>query len=291
LQDGDYVNITSHFWDLAEGQLSGKAIYSELEGWAYFPNYSMALDGDTLVNRESDGAAMVAAQDFAITEATDKFTSGASLSFKAFWQGVLNKINGLIQAVAGKQSALNRTVRTNLASTTAITDTGGNITPGVTGTLPIANGGTGATTAAAALTNLGAVPVVKRYQHNIVIHGLFSSYNSELVATATNISFSYRNNISTAATSVAALKAALVAAGIESGSSSAIPEKLYPASGQCFIYDKMYPVVGLFYPTTSFIIAAVYRPASSGVTPTLGVFYYGTAVDSYTTDVVVDLCA
>lgn len=52
-----------------------------------------------------------------------------------------------------------RTIQTNLASTTAVGFDGtANIKPGVTGTLPIANGGTGATTAAAALTNLGALP-------------------------------------------------------------------------------------------------------------------------------------
>ena len=45
-----------------------------------------------------------------------------------------------------------RTIRTNLASTsTASFDGSANIVPGVTGTLPIANGGTGKTTAAAAL--------------------------------------------------------------------------------------------------------------------------------------------
>lgn len=44
-----------------------------------------------------------------------------------------------------------RTIRTNLASTSAVSFNGtANITPGVTGTLPIANGGTGATTALAA---------------------------------------------------------------------------------------------------------------------------------------------
>ena len=44
-----------------------------------------------------------------------------------------------------------RTIRTNLASTSAASFNGtANITPGVTGTLPIANGGTGATTALAA---------------------------------------------------------------------------------------------------------------------------------------------
>ena len=50
-----------------------------------------------------------------------------------------------------------RTIRTNLASTSSASFDGtANITPGVTGTLPVANGGTGATTAANARTNLGA---------------------------------------------------------------------------------------------------------------------------------------
>ena len=49
-----------------------------------------------------------------------------------------------------------RTFRTNLGSTnTASFDGSANATPGVTGTLALGNGGTGATTAAAARTNLG----------------------------------------------------------------------------------------------------------------------------------------
>lgn len=49
-----------------------------------------------------------------------------------------------------------KTIQTNLGSTsTASFDGSSNVTPGVTGTLPIANGGTGSTTAAGALTNLG----------------------------------------------------------------------------------------------------------------------------------------
>lgn len=49
-----------------------------------------------------------------------------------------------------------RTIRTNLASTATASFNGtANIAPGVTGTLPVANGGTGATSAAAARTALG----------------------------------------------------------------------------------------------------------------------------------------
>ena len=49
-----------------------------------------------------------------------------------------------------------RTIRTNLASTSTASFNGtSNITPGVTGVLPIANGGTGYSTAATARTNLG----------------------------------------------------------------------------------------------------------------------------------------
>ena len=52
-----------------------------------------------------------------------------------------------------------RTITANLASSTAGSfDGSANITVGVTGTLPIANGGTGATTAATARTALGCAP-------------------------------------------------------------------------------------------------------------------------------------
>ena len=59
-------------------------------------------------------------------------------------------------ATSAKQLETSRTVQTNLGSTTAVAFDGtANINPGVTGVLPIANGGTGASTTAAARTNLG----------------------------------------------------------------------------------------------------------------------------------------
>lgn len=59
-------------------------------------------------------------------------------------------------AATATKLATARTIRTNLASTsTASFDGSGNITPGVTGTLPLANGGLGATTASGGRSTLG----------------------------------------------------------------------------------------------------------------------------------------
>ncbi len=57
-------------------------------------------------------------------------------------------------------------------STAAVFDGTGNVTPGVTGTLPISKGGTGATTAAAALANLGALSIASNAgAHNSIFRG------------------------------------------------------------------------------------------------------------------------
>jgi len=61
---------------------------------------------------------------------------------------------------------LGRTIQTNLASTSAATFNGSaNITPGVTGVLPVANGGTGASTLAAAniITGSGTITYIPKF--------------------------------------------------------------------------------------------------------------------------------
>ena len=66
-----------------------------------------------------------------------------------------------------------RTIKVNLASTSAVNFDGtANVTPGVSGALPIANGGTGATTAAAAIANLGGITIASNAgAHNSIFRG------------------------------------------------------------------------------------------------------------------------
>lgn len=77
----------------------------------------------------------------------------------AKWLGNANTATTATSAKSATKLATARTITANLASRTAGSfDGSANITVGVTGTLPIANGGTGATTAAAARTALGCAP-------------------------------------------------------------------------------------------------------------------------------------
>lgn len=90
------------------------------------------------------------------------FTSGTTtLAWKNATQIVatINASTYTGNSATATKLATARTITANLASGTAGSfDGSANITVGVTGTLPIANGGTGATTAAAARTALGCAP-------------------------------------------------------------------------------------------------------------------------------------
>ena len=91
------------------------------------------------------------------------FTSGTTtLAWKNATQIVatINASTYTGNSATATKLATARAITANLASSTAGSfDGSANITVGVTGTLPIANGGTGATTAAAARTALGCAPV------------------------------------------------------------------------------------------------------------------------------------
>ena len=90
------------------------------------------------------------------------FTSRtATLAWKNATQTVatINASTYTGNSATATKLATARTITANLASGTAGSfDGSANVTVGVTGTLPIANGGTGATTAAAARTALGCAP-------------------------------------------------------------------------------------------------------------------------------------
>lgn len=77
----------------------------------------------------------------------------------AKWLGNANTATTATSAKSATKLATARTITANLASSAAGSfDGSANITVGVTGTLPIAKGGTGSTTAAAARTALGCAP-------------------------------------------------------------------------------------------------------------------------------------
>lgn len=80
-----------------------------------------------------------------------------------------------------------RTIQTNLGSTSSASFNGGaNITPGVTGTLPVANGGTGATTltSGAALIGNGTGAISTRSITNMTTKS-YIDYNTNLMTTNT----------------------------------------------------------------------------------------------------------
>jgi hypothetical protein len=88
----------------------------------------------------------------------DEHNSGSS-SHSDIRSLIQTEVQRALAVESQKQDLLNRTVQTNLASVMAAQDGGGNISPGVTGVLSTANGGTGANSASGALVSLGAAPL------------------------------------------------------------------------------------------------------------------------------------
>lgn len=98
-------------------------------------------------------------------------------------QGGTGNINGDTagNSASATKLATARTFQTNLSSTSnASFDGTANVTPGVTGTLPLANGGTGATAAPAARTALGSGAV----GDNVFVAGTAAAARSAMSAAA-----------------------------------------------------------------------------------------------------------
>lgn len=117
-----------------------------------FPTFNQNTTGTAagITGKTTPSGALVGTTD--AQALTNKDLTGAGNTFPTFNQNTTGN------AATATALQTGRSIQTNLASTTPATFNGTiGVTPGITGTLGIGNGGTGATTAAAALTNLTAV--------------------------------------------------------------------------------------------------------------------------------------
>ncbi|GHU93270.1 hypothetical protein FACS189479_04370 [Spirochaetia bacterium] len=115
----------------------GTFVGTEWVLWCDAAGSAGTYDNDTIKPRTSDGALEVAEQAFTITEDSNKFSSGATLTFKGFWQGALNKVNWLFTKV-GTLFTLPATTTAGqslMSTTTSGTATWGSPLP----TLPVAD--------------------------------------------------------------------------------------------------------------------------------------------------------
>lgn len=118
--------------------------------------------------------------------------TGAAVSVNGSGNATLKLPSTIAATLSGNAStattlATARTIQTNLGSTSSASFNGSaNITPGVTGTLPVANGGTGATTltSGAALIGNGTGAVATRSITNMTSKS-YISYNTNLMTTNT----------------------------------------------------------------------------------------------------------
>lgn len=121
------TNTTSYFNSGVVLNPSTKTISANIDG-----NAKTATSADSATKATKDASGNVITETYSKTNHTHNYAGSSSAG------GVANSATKL---------ATSRTVRTNLSSTsTASFDGSANIEPGVTGTLPVANGGTGKTT-------------------------------------------------------------------------------------------------------------------------------------------------
>ena len=146
---------TNPFWRYNNGSASYDISHPSKSGTialtSDLANY-LPLSGGTMT-----GAIITPGDDsVVIRPAKNNYDQIGSSSYK-FWQIYATTFYGTLSGNASTATKLQtaRTIRTNLSSTTAPSFDGtANITPGVTGTLGIGNGGTGSTTKKGAWSNL-----------------------------------------------------------------------------------------------------------------------------------------
>lgn len=166
-----------------------------------------------------------------------------------------------ITSITGSAATLTtaRTIQTNLGSTSAASFNGSaNVSPGVTGTLPIVNGGTGATDASGARTAFGV--------------------NYTKTTTSTEQTFYYDNGMQ-------ATHQVVAAGSISAGASSAFTWTYPQAFAQVPFADirlvtsqSTQVVIGVETCTTTQITGFILNSSGSAVTPTLQLFAYGTRI-------------
>lgn len=172
---------------LADPVPAGTMLFARLgEDVGLDPNYATAEQlANAISNAEAAHTELQASIDTkAAKGANSDITSLSGLTTPLSQaQGGTGNVNGDIagNAATATQLATAHTIQTNLASSSATSFDGtADVTPGVTGTLPIANGGTGATAAPAARTALGSGTV----GDNVFIASTAASARSAMGAAA-----------------------------------------------------------------------------------------------------------
>lgn len=237
-----------------------------------FPGNAFAL----IVSSETDTAGIRRVQQFAARTSANIFKlrsfvidSDGSVTHRDF-EDLLTGSSTAATATALKTA---RTIMTNLGSTTAASfDGSANATPGVTGTLPIANGGTGATTAAAARTKLGAAAESHTHDYDEVndkptaksiasmltgrkdsagVTGTFEQIGRRIVCCADFGAFTSANGGQT--------QLATIASGYRPRINAPVTGRFYKKSGSATTY---YPVSGYIATSGAILVTSPFETAT-----------------------------
>jgi len=133
-------------------------------------------------------------------------SSGKKITLANLASFISGRIKAASAAIAVKLETA-RYIRVNLSSTSAASfDGSADINPGVTGTLPISGGGTGATSAAAARNNLGAAAAAHVHSASEISNGTLSADRLPVTAiekggTGATTAATARSNLGAAAAS------------------------------------------------------------------------------------------